>query len=513
MSQDSLNKRYFSRVFSSLITLILSFATISLVPRALGPLVYGSFNFLTTFFNTSLKFLKFGITTAFYSKLSNRQGEKKLIGAYALYILLIVTILLLFTVSSIKLGFQEVIWPDQKINIIYGALIFCLLTLILEFNQITIDALGYTFSFEKINISRITFFTTLVVVFYHFNILTIFTYFSIYYITLLFIIVASWYILAKNNVNLIKSILITKNELFYYMKEFYTYSHPLFISGLVVFIVAILDRWFLQVFSGSEEQGYYSLGFKFGSVFFMFTASITSLLMREMSASYKSKDKKVIKYYVKYYLPVFFFLTAFFGVFISFNSEKIILLIVGDQYINASTVTSILAFYPIHQTYGQLGGAVLQATEKTKVIRNISVSTGIIGIVVAFLFIAPSEFNGLGLGAIGLSMKVVIIQFINVNILLFVIIRFLELSYRIFLFNQILIIANFILIAVVSKYLALLFITNQLIINILLSGFLYTTLTLFSILFYPRIIMLERKELINKFKSLYSNLIDKKLRR
>ena len=188
-------------------------------------------------------------------------------------------------------------------------------------------------------------------------------------------------------------------------------------------------------------------------------------------------------------------------------------MIVGDQYINASTVTSILAFYPIHQTYGQLGGAVLQATEKTKVIRNISVSTGIIGIVVAFLFIAPSEFNGLGLGAIGLSMKVVIIQFINVNILLFVIIRFLELSYRIFLFNQILIIANFILIAVVSKYLALLFITNQLIINILLSGFLYTTLTLFSILFYPRIIMLERKELINKFKSLYSNLIDKKLRR
>ena len=65
MSEDSLGKRYTSRVVSSLIRLILSFATIGIVPKALGPVAYGSFNFLTTFFNTSLKFLKFGISYHF----------------------------------------------------------------------------------------------------------------------------------------------------------------------------------------------------------------------------------------------------------------------------------------------------------------------------------------------------------------------------------------------------------------------------------------------------------------
>ena len=49
MSEDSLGKRYTSRVVSSLIRLILSFATIGIVPKALGPVAYGSFNFLTSF--------------------------------------------------------------------------------------------------------------------------------------------------------------------------------------------------------------------------------------------------------------------------------------------------------------------------------------------------------------------------------------------------------------------------------------------------------------------------------
>ena len=45
-----------------------------------------------------------------------------------------------------------------------------------------------------------------------------------------------------------------------------------------------------------------------------------------------------------------------------------------------------MALYPIHQTYGQLCGAVLYSSGKTNIIRNISIPFQILGLIlVAFL--------------------------------------------------------------------------------------------------------------------------------
>jgi len=88
-TQDSLKKRYTSKLTSKLVQFGLGFITLGMVPRALGTEAYGNFGYLTNFFTRTTKFLKFGITAAYYSKLSRRQNEKKLIGFYAYYVVLI----------------------------------------------------------------------------------------------------------------------------------------------------------------------------------------------------------------------------------------------------------------------------------------------------------------------------------------------------------------------------------------------------------------------------------------
>jgi len=87
LSQDSLKKRYVSKLASNLVKFALGFVTLGIVPRVLGPEAYGNYGFLTNFFNRTMKFLSFGVPTAYYIKISKRQNEKKLIGPY-LYLLI-----------------------------------------------------------------------------------------------------------------------------------------------------------------------------------------------------------------------------------------------------------------------------------------------------------------------------------------------------------------------------------------------------------------------------------------
>ena len=81
-STDSLNKRYFSKLTSNIIKFLLGFVTVGIIPRALGPISYGSFNFLTDFFLKTVKFLKFGVPAAYFTKLSSNQSDRKIIKFY-----------------------------------------------------------------------------------------------------------------------------------------------------------------------------------------------------------------------------------------------------------------------------------------------------------------------------------------------------------------------------------------------------------------------------------------------
>jgi len=491
MSQDSLKKRYISKLASNLVKFGLGFVTLGILPQALGPEAYGNLGYLTDFFTRTIKFLRTGVS-AYLPKLSKRQDDKKLIGFYIYYICIIAFMILVGIYGAIIVGFQNIIWPDQKGIFIFAAALFAVLNLISEFFRSTIDAFGYTFRFEMAFILKNIFATGLILLLYFTKTLTLESVFLMQYILLLFVIIAGWRILRKYKIYLYKQLSLTKKDVLRYTKEYYHYSHPLFINGLVVYCVFIGDRWLLQTYFGSLEQGYYTLALKIGSIIFLFTSAMSTLLVREMSLKYKNNNKKEIKELFRRYIPLFYFITVYFAAFVSINAETVTFIIGGNEYQNSSTIVAVMAFYPVFQTYGQLGGTVFLATERTTILRNVGISTGLTGFILSFVFITS---YGLGMGAQGLAIKMILVQFVAVNIYLWINTKFLDESFQKFFAHQLIVIVLLLIIAKFSKYLAVI-ITNQVYINFLVNGVIYSIITLLLIIMYPRIIVTKKTELL-----------------
>lgn len=503
---DSLKKRYVSKLISNLVTFSLGFVTLGMVPRALGPEAYGNFSFLTNFFNSTTKFLRFGIPAAYLTKLSKRTSEKKLIGFYIYYILALVLFVFTGTIGAITLGFQEIIWPDQKSVFIFAAALLALIQFISNFLRSTNDSFGFTVSYERIFIVQSILSTVLIVLLYILKIITLSTLFLMHYCVTFFIIFAGWKVLSNNKISLSKQLSLTKTEITSYIKEFYHFSHPLFFNGLVVYFVAIGDRWLLQHFYGSAEQGYYTFALKISSIVFLFTSAMSTLLIREMSLSYKDKNKGELKRLFKRNIPLFYFISAYFAVFISLNAGTVCSIIGGDEYINASSIISVIVFYPVHQTYGQLGGSVFLATERTKIIRNVGMITGLLGFILSFFIITS---YGFGLGAIGLASKMVLVQIVAVNIYLWINTKFLEESFKDFFINQILVLFLLFLVGKISLSLSEM-INFTYLYDFIFSGIIYTVFVTIILFYFPSIIFLERSEMQNYYRNIF-NVIKIKL--
>ena len=99
-------------------------------------------------------------------------------------------------------------------------------------------------------------------------------------------------------------------------------------------------------------------------------------------------------------------------------TDEIITLLLGNEYLEGATVMWIMLLYPIHQSLGQINGTMYFALELTKPYVVINSIHLIISIGAVYFLLAPAEahVSGLGLGAIGLALKMVVIQIITVNV-------------------------------------------------------------------------------------------------
>jgi hypothetical protein len=97
---------------------------------------------------------------------------------------------------------------------------------------------------------------------------------------------------------------------------------------------------------------------------------------------------------------------------------------------------TIMAFYPIYQTYGQLSGSVFFATGQTALYRNIGIIFLLAGIPLTYFLLAPADKMGLDAGATGLALKLVLIQVLANNVQLYFNARLLKLSFWRYVVHQ-----------------------------------------------------------------------------
>lgn len=497
MIEDSLKKRYLLKLSSNIVSIIISAVIVSIVPRGLGPKAFGDFNFLNNFFVQLFPFFTLSTSIGFFTKLSQRQNEFGIISFYGRIVILAIILIILSIFASQLFGFVGFFWIGQKVQYVYMAAIFASLSWIINSLIQISDAYGITVATETAKIfQKLIGLMIILILFYSKNLNLTHYFFYNHFISLLFIVVLIILINKYGN-TFFQKWKLGRKKLKNYINEFYSYSQPLFFYTVVGAFIGIFDRWILQKYRGSDEQGFFSLAMQIGIFCFMFTSAMTSLITREFSIAYKKSDYNEMGRIFRRYIPMLYSIAAFFGCFISIQADKVIFIFGGNAYANATIPMMIMAFYPIHQTYGQLSGSVFYATGQTKLYSKIGLFFMLLGLPMVYFATAPASQFGLDAGATGLAVKYVLLQFIWINVQLFYNTKFLNLQFVKFIAHQFISIIFFVILAFFSKYFIdeLFAVSQNVIIRFLCSGILYSGLVVFLSIFIPQVFGLHQSDI------------------
>ncbi|MBF0194685.1 MAG: lipopolysaccharide biosynthesis protein, partial [Magnetococcales bacterium] len=422
---------------SNLVGLVANIGIQAIVPRSLGPETYGNFHFLTNFFNQVISFLDLGTSTAFYTKLSKRQNDHGLITFYLIFMVTVLTALFVMVVISTSTSAHNTLWPGQKLQYIYYAAFYGALLWVGRICTKAGDAYGLTVGIEKITILQKVLGLFLILGLFFTNYLTLETYFYYYFIIISFMAVGQIWIIIRSTSLILPLVRPSIAKLVSYLKEFYTYSHPLAMLALVTLITGVLDRWLLQTFAGSAQQGFYSLAYQIGTVCFIFSQSMTALIQREFAIAFGKKDLQEMARLFRRHIPTLYFISAYLACFIIIHSSDVLFFFGGEAYAGGALTATIMLFFPIHMTYGQLSNSLLIATDQTRLYRNLGIISVLVGLPVTYYLIAPITENGLELGSVGLAIKMVLMQFILVNVMLYYNTKLLKLSFLNYFTHQV----------------------------------------------------------------------------
>jgi O-antigen/teichoic acid export membrane protein len=501
--EDSLKKKFSAKVLSNVLTFAMSSVITILVPRSLGPSDYGNFSYLNHFFSKVFGFFSLGSLLAFFTKLSQRPKEHKMIRFYVFFLLFVLVISILFLTTIYITGSEKLLLNEIKLQVIVLAFAYSFLLYLINIVRQVNDAYGFTVMSEKFFMVQKLLSLLIVVSLYFFNALNLVFYF-VHLILVLSLLLFTWiYYLDSQKIKPFAKVnRFSKFEVKKYISEFYTYSHPLFTLGAIALLLAIAERWLLQYFGGSEEQGFYSFSFAITSIIFLFTGALAPLFTRDFSIAWGKKDFTHMRYLYNRFIPPLIALASFFSFFVAANGDKIGVLLGGRLYANAGLSIAVMSVYPIHQTYGQLCGSVFFASGKTKLMRNISVPFNILGFCLTAFLLLPDKYGGLDLGSLGLVYKMVFIQFLVVNFYLYHCSKILNVPFLESMIKQIAIIAAFAGLAfLVNMLFELVF--DDIMLQLILSGFLYTILSVLMVVLFPTILVSsKRSELLELFNKI-----------
>lgn len=430
-STPTLARRYGFKLLANMASVPVYLVMEAILPRALGPQMYGNFSFATNLFQQLSGFLDMGTSTCFYNALSRRRDETALVGFYFRVAAGVAVISGLAALLMLWPPVGGLLMPGVPLWLAPLAALWAFLTWWGRVLRSMNDALGATIPSEMARMVISLLAVALLGLLFWGGVLTIGSLFAQQYLMLGATALAFW--LVSRSHWRARGVAIElrpgKAEMRAYGREFFDYSHPLFVQALISFFMLTAERWLLQWFDGSSQQGFFALSQKVSMACFLFVAAMTPLIMRELSIAWGQKDLAAMGRLLTRFAPLLYAVAAYFSCFTLAEGKALVDFFGGAEFAAALLPVQIMALYPLHQAYGQLAGSVFHATSRTHVLRNIAALECVYGFAAAWFLLAPAHLGGLGLGALGLAVKTVAVQCVTVNICLWLASRFIPFDF------------------------------------------------------------------------------------
>lgn len=431
-STPTLARRYAYKLLANVASVPVYLVMEAILPRALGPQMYGNYSFATNLFQQLSGFLDMGTSTCFYNALSRRQGEGGLIAFYMRAGVLVLCVSLLAAALMLLPPVGDLLLPGVPGWLAPLAAVWAFLTWWGRVLRSTNDALGETVPSELVRTALSLVAVLALVTLFWCGALNVHSLFAQQYAMLGSTALGYWLVTRaawRRRFGCPVPLSLEPHARRAYTREFFDYSHPLFVQALLSFAMLSAERWLLQWFDGSAEQGFFALSQKVSMACFLFVSAMTPLVMRELSIAWGRKDAAGMGRLLNRFAPLLYVVAAYFSCFTLAEGAALVRIFGGEEFAAAILPVQIMALYPLHQAYGQLTGAVFHATGRTRILRNMAAAECVYGLAAAWTLLAPSHLFGLHLGATGLACKTVFVQMLTVNLYLWLASRFVPLRF------------------------------------------------------------------------------------
>ena len=480
----------------------------SALPKALGPILYGSYGFVSSVFEAIFLFFRTGVYSAYYNYNSKNENSFYINRWFALYISLALLVLSLFVFFSLKY-FQSSVWNDIGYNIVIIVFIFLFVNEIRSIFNDYGHSKYLTIPVQKVNIVSLIAQGLIVIMLYYNSSLTIANFSAVIIFCNLGFVISTYRIFRKHKVVGIPPINPEIKPYIKLTKEIYNFSHPLLTLALFTSLVMFFDRWYLQMQSGSIEQGFFHFASRLSILILLFNGAIIPILQKEL-VLLRDNHLLLKKKYEKLLL-VFFFAANLIIFCVIFNIKTIISVLLNENFNGAYSSVAIVIIGTVFRSINQFQGTLLLSINKTKFMRNNGVFNLITGLFLTIILLgSPNSILNIGynLGALGLSIKFTFLEIISVLIGYFYINKYINLSKYFFLKLLRISSISFVAMFLLTKINGLLF--DKLGLNdglgfSLYNIFLFVTLNALILIRWPKIINIEKQEIINFVESKIKN--------
>lgn len=418
----SIRGRFFFSFGANVFRGFISLITGILLARLLGPDSFGIMAFLLGTFMGVLALLDMGSSSAFFTFMAQNPKSKRFVGSFWAW--LAFQLLLALCVIGLLFPSQwvEVIWNGEKLSLVLLSFLAVFMQGPVwstvqntgESQRRTVWIQGISVTIASVHLIAVLF-------------LWLVGWLGLYAI---FLAIAIEYLvaalIAHKRFSFTEEVIDTASSLEEpIFRKYLDYCLPLIPYSWVSFAYIFADRWMLQNYSGSVEQAYFAVSAQLAGVALIITASILRIFWKEVAEARKKDDNERIRRLYQKVSRILFFVSSVIAGFLIPWAEELLKNILGEAYLGGVTTLSIMFIYPIFQSAGQIGGTVLYASEKVSIQSKISIVFMFLSIIVSYFILAPSEavLPGLNLASEGLAMKLVIMAFIQVNILAYIIAR------------------------------------------------------------------------------------------
>lgn len=425
LNLTAVRTRFLLSVAANVVRAALSLATGLLVARGLDPSHYGDLTYLLGSFVAIRVLLDMGSSNAFYTFISRQPRGRTFYLLYFGWLLLQFAVSLLMVAAVLPQGVVEKIWFGHSREMI-------LLALVASFMQqqvwTTITQLGesgrLTVKVQALGVAVATTHLAIVAAFVAMGTLSV----KVVLLALVgeYVMVLPFASQLLHIPALLSSALAEPRSAVIFA-DFWRYCRPLAVVGLMAFVYEFADKWLLQRFGGSSQQGFYQVAAQMSAVSLIATTSILNIFWKEIAeASARDDKERLARLYKKVSRGLLMLGAAVSCILIPW-SEQIVSRLLGSAYQASWPVLALMLLYPIHQSTGQVNAAMFMACERTSAYMAIAVAGQLISLPISYFLVAsPGQhpIPGLGLGAYGLALKMVGMNLVLVNFQAWMIAKF-----------------------------------------------------------------------------------------